>query len=353
MSNSFYALVLAGGSGTRFWPLSRKSTPKQLLRLFNDSSLLEETLHRLEGLLPPENILILTNEEQEQAVRELLKKHPPENIYAEPAKRDTAAAIALGVGLIAARDSGATMAVLPADHLIRDRSTFQADLRAAAAAAEQSGDLVTIGIKPTWACPGFGYIEKGVKTHGPAKDLFEVVRFREKPAVDLAESFVRSGNFFWNAGIFIWTVKAILTELNRHSPELGEFVSCVRHSVDLSKMLKKRFPALPKISIDYAVMEKAGRVLVKPASFDWDDVGSWTAVAKYFDQLPNGNAANCPITSESAGNNIVFSKDKLQVALLGVSDLIVVQTEDAILVCNRHEVENVKKLVELLPEKLQ
>jgi mannose-1-phosphate guanylyltransferase len=353
MSNSFYALVLAGGSGTRFWPLSRKSTPKQLLRLFNESTLLEETLHRLKGLLPPENVLILTNEEQEQAVRDLLKGHPPENIYAEPAKRDTAAAIALGVGLVAARDSGATMCVLPADHLIKDRTAFQADLRSAAEAAEHSGDLVTIGIKPTWACPGFGYIEKGAKTYGTGRDIFEVVRFREKPAVDLAESFVRSGNFFWNAGIFVWTVKGILTELNRHAPELGEFVSAVRHSSDLMKMLKKRFPSLPKISIDYAVMEKAGRVLVKPATFDWDDVGSWTAVAKYFEQLPSGNAANCPVTSESAGNNIVFSKDKLQVALLGVNDLIVVQTDDAILVCNRHEVENVKKLVESLPEDLQ
>ena len=353
MSNSFYALVLAGGSGTRFWPLSRKTTPKQLLRLFNESTLLEETLYRLEGLIPRENILILTNEEQEQAVRQLLKKHPPENIYAEPAKRDTAAAISLGVGLIAARDSSSTMAVLPADHLIRDRSAFQSDLRAAAEAAEQSGDLVTIGIKPTWACPGFGYIEKGGRAPGSGPELFEVVRFREKPNVDLAEAFVRSGNFFWNAGIFIWTVKAILTELNRHAPELGEFVSCVRHSVDLNKLLKKRFPSLPSISIDYAVMEKAGRVLVRPASFDWDDVGSWTAVAKYFDQLPNANAANCAVTSENAANNIVFSQDKLRVALLGVNDLIVVQTADAILVCNRHEVEDVKKLVSSLPEDLQ
>jgi len=307
----------------------------------------------LEDLLPPENILVLTNEEQEQAVRNLLQGHPPENIYSEPAKRDTAAAIALGVGLVAARDSGATMSVLPADHLINDRVAFQTDLRSAAEAAEQSGDLVTIGIKPTWACPGFGYIEKGAKTYGAGRDIFEVVRFREKPAVDLAESFVRSGNFFWNAGIFVWTVKAILTELNRHAPELGEFVSAVRHSSDLAKMLKMRFPSLPRISIDYAVMEKAGRVLVKPATFDWDDVGSWTAVAKYFDQLSNGNSANCPVTSDNAGNNIVFSKDKLRVALLGVNDLIVVQTQDAILVCNRHEVENVKKLVASLPEDLQ
>src|SRR5258707_15140081 len=168
------------------------------------------------------------------------------------------------------------MAVLPADHLIRDRSAFQSDLRATAKAAEQSGDLITIGIKPTWACPGFGYIEKGAKTYGSGNDLFEVVRFREKPAVDLAESFVRSGNFFWNAGIFIWTVKAILTELNRHVPELGEFVSCIRHSVDLSKILKKRFSSLPKMSINYNMMEKVGQELVRRACFDWNEVGRWT-----------------------------------------------------------------------------
>src|ERR1700726_939077 len=262
MSNSFYALVLAGGSGTRFWPLSRRVKPKQLLTLFNEQSLLEETVTRLAGLIPVENILILTNQEQEEAVRKLLPNHPQKNIFAEPARRDTAAAIALGVGLVAARDSDATMVVLPADHLIKDKVSFQADLRAAATVASKTGDLVTIGITPTWACPGYGYIERGkpLKNSG----FFEVVRFREKPNPDLAEAFVRGGNFYWNAGMFIWSVNSILTEFNRHAPDLAEFVSAIRHSQDQKKVLEDRFPRLPKISIDYAIMEKATRVLVKP-----------------------------------------------------------------------------------------
>ena len=353
MSNSFYALVLAGGSGTRFWPLSRNARPKQLLALFNENTLLEETILRLSGLIPPENILILTNQEQEDAVRKLLPAHPPKNIFAEPARRDTAAAIALGVGLIVARDSDATMVVLPADHLIKDKVSFQGDLRAAATVAGKTGDLVTIGITPTWACPGYGYIERGKKVDGPVADFFEVVRFREKPASDLAETFVRSGNFFWNAGIFIWSVKAILTELNRHAPALGEFISAIRHSSDPARVIGDRFPTLPKISVDYAVMEKASRVVVKAASFDWDDVGSWTSIAKYLEQLPNGNTTNTPVSVEGANNNIVFSDQKIHFALVGVNDLIVVHTQDSILVCHRHEVERVKNLVGTLPEQFQ
>jgi mannose-1-phosphate guanylyltransferase len=353
MSNSFYALILAGGSGMRFWPLSRRAAPKQLLRLFSNRTLLGETLERLRGLVPPENIFILTNKEQEASVRKLLPKHPAENIFSEPTKRDTAAAIALGVGLVAKRDASATMAVLPADHRIPDKVAFQKDMRIAAAAAEQSGNLVTIGVTPTWACPGFGYIERGKKLSGASADLYEVVRFREKPNSDLAESFVRSGNFYWNAGMFIWTVKAILTELNRHAPDLAEFVSAIRHTDDREKILKERFPALRKLSIDYAIMEKASRVLVKPATFEWDDVGNWSAIAKYLQSYPGENSANCRLTTEQASNNVVFSQDRLDVALLGVRDLIVVQTKDAILVCNRHEVESLKKLVEVLPEELQ
>jgi mannose-1-phosphate guanylyltransferase len=351
MSNVFYALILAGGSGERFWPLSRKAIPKQLLRLFSSQSLVEETVHRLDGFVPQENILILTNQEQEAAIRTLLPGHPEDNILAEPAKRDTAAAIALGVGIIAARNPSATMVVLPADHRISDRTAFQADVQNAATIAQKSGDLITIGITPTWACPGFGYIERGRQIEN--SNAFEVVRFREKPDPDLAESFVRSGNFYWNAGIFIWSVNSILTELNRHAPDLAEFVAAIRNASDKKKVLSERFHSLRKTSIDYAIMEKASRVLVKPATFDWDDVGSWTALSKYLEQLPGGNAANSPVTLEAASNNIVFSDSNLHVALLGVSDLVVVQTTDAILVCHRHDVEKIKNLVQLIPKELQ
>ncbi|HEY0790235.1 MAG TPA: sugar phosphate nucleotidyltransferase [Chthoniobacterales bacterium] len=353
MSNPLYALVLAGGSGMRFWPLSRRATPKQLLRLFSDQTLLEETIQRLEGLIPPDRIIVLTNEEQETAVRAALPNHPAENIFSEPAKRDTAAAIALGVGLIAARNDGATMVVLPADARIADRTGFQSDLRAAALAAEQTGDLVTIGISPTWACPGFGYIERGENVESKTPDLYHVARFREKPNPDLAEAFFRSGTFFWNAGIFVWTVKSILTEFNRHASDLAEFVSAIRHTPEFRTVVNERFFLLRKLSIDYAIMEKTNRVLVKAATFDWDDVGSWTALAKYLDRAPEGNVANCRVTVDDSSNNIVFAQGNLHVALLGVHDLVVVQTKDALLVCHRHDVENLKRLVATLPEELQ
>ncbi len=357
MSNPCYALILAGGSGERFWPLSRKAKPKQLLSLFSEETLLEATLRRLEGLVPSEQILILTNTDQESSVRALCPGLPPENIIAEPAKRDTAAAIALGAGWIARRAPDATMMVLPADHVIRDAAGFQRTLRAATAAAEQTGELVTIGIKPTWACPGFGYIEQGAPFHlaeGPGEPpIFEVVRFREKPNAELAESFLAQGHFRWNAGMFIWTVHAIVGAFNRHAPELGEFIARLHGGDDLAGLLRDVFPTLPKISIDYAIMEKAGRVLVVESAFDWDDVGGWTAVAKYLTSDSAGNQGNCTLKTLDAGNNIVFSKSARTIALLGVNDLIVVETPDALLVCNRHEAEKIKQLVALIPPELQ
>src|SRR6266851_5016373 len=232
MSNSIYALILAGGSGERFWPLSRRNRPKQLLRLVSERTLLEETIARLDGFVPSERILILTNVEQEKAVRDLLKSFPKQNIIAEPAKRDTAAAVALGAGWVAARDHAATMLVLPADHVIADRAAFQETMKTAAAAAEETGALVTVGIKPTWACPGFGYIEQGepVQLRGGDSKIavHHVLRFREKPNVDLAESFLRKGNFRWNAGMFVWSVPTVLSEFNRHAPELADFISQIR-----------------------------------------------------------------------------------------------------------------------------
>jgi mannose-1-phosphate guanylyltransferase len=368
MSNAPFVLILAGGSGERFWPLSRRAKPKQLLKLFSDKSLLEETIARLDGFVPAERILILTNRDQEAAVRTLCPQLPPENIVAEPAKRDTAAAIALAVGWAARRDPDATMLVLPADHVIRDAAAFQRDLRAAARAAEQTGALVTVGIKPTWACPGFGYIELGERAvlppdpaanndadasgHEPA--VYEVRRFREKPAPELAQMFFEQGGFRWNAGMFAWTLPAITRELGAQTPALAEFVAQARDAADFDALLETRFPSLPKISIDYAVMENAARVLALEADFDWDDVGSWIAVAKYLPHDEDANAANQPLTTLDARGNIVFSDGAGGViALLGVSDLIVVQTGDATLIAHRHDAERIKQLTAKVAPELQ
>jgi mannose-1-phosphate guanylyltransferase len=357
MSNSIYALILAGGSGERFWPLSRRARPKQLLRLVSEKTLLEETVARLEGLVPRERVLVLTNVEQETAVRDLLGDFPSENILAEPAKRDTAAAVALGAGWVASRDHSATMLVLPADHVIQNRAAFHKTLMTAVHAAEETGALVTIGVKPTWACPGFGYIEHGeavrLRTTDTATEIHRVLRFREKPNTDLAESFLRKGNFRWNAGMFVWSVPTVLSEFNRQAPELAHFISQIRAPENFEKALRERFSKLPKISFDYAIMERADRVLVVEADFDWDDVGSWTAAANYFKRDEESNAANCPITAVDSTGNIVFDQEGTHITLLGVHNVIVVRTGDALLICHRHQAENIKKLIGKVPPELQ
>jgi len=357
MSNSNYALILAGGSGTRFWPLSRNEKPKQLLDLFGDGTLLKQTIDRLEGLVPVENVFILTNALQVEGVREAAPMLPAENIFAEPAKRDTAPAVALGVGLIAARDPEATMMVLPADQLIQDTAAYQAVMRDALAVASENEALVTVGIKPTWACPSYGYIERGEKAELSGSQVehapFEVSCFREKPDAKLAETFLAAGNFVWNAGMFVWSIPTVVKELGQHAPELVGFIDELKASNDLVATVGEKFPSLRPISIDYALMEKASRVLNIEATFDWDDVGSWISVAKYLKEQGRGNATNTELAEIDSGNNIIFNaREGSKVALLGVDDLIVVQTDDAVMVANRHQADSIKKLVDMLPDEL-
>lgn len=356
ISENTYAVILAGGSGRRFWPLSRDARPKQLLSLFDGATLLEQALSRLDGLIPRENILILTNKEQEGEVRALLPGHPAENIIAEPAKRDTAPAIALGIGWVARRDPLATMLVLPADQLIKDTGAFQSCLRGAIEVAARTPSLVTIGIKPTWACPSYGYIERGrrafISGMKNATVVYEVQRFREKPNPDLAEQFIAQGNFSWNAGMFIWSVPTVVKELSERCPELMKFVNEIRHAQDVTATIAHQFKDLHPISIDYALMEHASRVLNVEAGFDWDDVGSWISVGKYLAADSSDNASNSPLAQIDSSGNIVFTSGKIQVSLLGVNDLIVVQTPDAILVADKNCADSIKKLVDLVPKSL-
>lgn len=355
--SNLYALILAGGSGTRFWPLSRNTKPKQLLALFDDETLIEKAVKRLDGLIPTERILVLTNEAQLEGVRAALPDIPPENIVAEPARRDTAPAIALAAGWVAARDPQATMIALPADQLVMKTDQFRSVLRAAAAAAVAEDAIVTLGIKPDWPCPSYGYIERGaiIQTEdgGTGIPIHEVKRFREKPSVETAEAYLAEGNFSWNAGIFIWTLQTLLRELGRNCPQLADFVEELRSSSDFATTLAESFSKLEKISIDFALMEKADRILNLEADVGWDDVGGWPSVAKYLDEDAQGNAHRGSMLAIDSRNNIIFSsQDSPQVCLLGVDNMIIVQTEDAVLVANRQDADQIKSLVDKLPPEL-
>lgn len=356
-SDSIYALILAGGSGTRFWPLSRNVRPKQLLNLFDEETLIEKAVNRLEGLVPPERVLVLTNEAQVEGIRNVLPNLPEENIVAEPARRDTAPAIALAAGWIAARDPEAVMIALPADQLVVKEEAFRTVLTAAAEAADRESAIVTLGIKPDWPCPSYGYIERGAAMN----DLeltggivaHEVECFREKPSLETAEEYLANGNFSWNAGIFIWSIPTLLSELGEHCPQLHEFIGMLRDADDFAGVVENKFPQLEKISIDFALMENAKRILNIEADVGWDDVGGWPSVAKYLNQDESGNATRGTVLSVDAANNIVFSAEGEEtIALLGVSDLIVVKTPDAILVANRNDADQIKKLVDALPDSL-
>lgn len=357
---SQYALILAGGSGTRFWPLSRNSRPKQLLDLFGQGTLLAQTIQRLDGLIPKENIFILTNKVQLEGVKAEAQGIPEENIFSEPAKRDTAPAVALGVGLIAAKDPEASMVVLPADQLINDIAGFQEVIKDALTVAENTEALVTVGVKPTWACSSYGYIERGEVASIQGVSLkhapYNVKRFREKPATELAEQFLERGGFSWNAGMFIWSVPTVMKELAENAPDLHSFVEKVKKAEDKVETINTIFDCLSPISIDYALMESADCVYNIEATFDWDDVGSWISVAKYLDKSGSGkeNRTNTEITEIDSESNIIFNtRENSHIALLGVDDLIVVQTEDGVLIANKHQADSIKKLVKKLPSALQ
>ncbi|HYP18317.1 MAG TPA: sugar phosphate nucleotidyltransferase [Opitutus sp.] len=343
---------MAGGSGERFWPMSRQRTPKHLLKLFAERTLLEDTVRRLEGVVPRGNIFVLTNEVQLAATRAALPFLAPEQIVAEPAKRDTAPAAALATGLVRARNPDAVMALLPADALIKNHARLGQQLAAALARAAEGDAFVTFAIKPTYPSPGFGYLEMGAElARSPEAGLIRrVTRFVEKPDLATAERYVASGNHAWNAGMFFWRVGAFLAETEKHAPELAAFVKAFPAG-DPTAYLAEKFPQLPKISVDYAVMEKAAAVETVLAEYDWDDVGMWTSLPPHLPADESGNAIRGMVLGVNAQKNIAISNGRV-VALVGVKDLVVVETPDAVLVCHRDAVQDIKKLMPMLPKDL-
>ena len=352
-NSNFFACVMAGGSGERFWPMSRARTPKHLLKLLSERTLVEETVRRIGAVVPKENIFVLTNKVQLPGTRAALAGLVPESqIIAEPARRDTAPAAALATALVRSRGGeNATLALLPADAFIADAAMFGRQLGAALARAAESDAILTIAIKPDHAATGFGYLEMGAeRARGVAGVVREVKRFVEKPDAATAQRYVESGDFAWNAGMFFWRVSTFLGEADRNAPELAAFVRGFPKG-DFSAYLAERFPALKKISVDFAIMEKARSVETLLAEFDWDDVGLWTALPKHLKPDAAGNASRGHVVVSGASNNIAVSNGRT-IALCGVKDLVVVETADAILVCHRNAVQDIKKIVTQLPTEL-
>jgi mannose-1-phosphate guanylyltransferase len=354
-SSSFFACIMAGGSGERFWPMSRAQTPKHLLKLFSDRTLLEETVRRIGSVVPAQNIFVLTNAVQLPGTRAALAGLIPEaQIIAEPAKRDTAPAAALATALVRARGGeNATLALLPADAFIKDTAIFAQQLATALPRAAETGAILTIAIKPDHAATGFGYLEMGEeRVKGAGGQVRAVKRFVEKPDLATAERYVASGDFAWNAGMFFWRVSTFLEEAQCNAPELAAFVrEYPKGTAEGEKFMAERFPVLPKISVDYAIMEKARNVETLLAQFDWDDVGLWTAVPKHLPNDAAGNASRGQMVAIDSTNNITVSNGRM-IALCGVKDLVVVETADAVLVCHKDAVQEIKKICGKLPKEL-
>ncbi|MDG1753810.1 MAG: mannose-1-phosphate guanylyltransferase [Rhodothermales bacterium] len=347
-----HAVIMAGGIGSRFWPMSRRENPKQFLAVTGADTLIQNTLSRLSGIVPHENCYVVTNERYVKQTQDQLPSIPMENILAEPIARNTAPCIAYAAFKIHQKDPDAIIVVLPADHVIGNVRKFHETLKVSIEAAKEERALVTIGIEPDHPATGYGYIqfdpEDSSKEDG-LKALF-VKTFAEKPNIQTAERFLDSGDFLWNSGMFIWRSDSILEALETHLPDVHSAflpLENVEPSADATALVTAAYKACPSISIDYGVMEQAAKVYVVPGSFDWNDVGDWKAVYDLADKGKAGNAIEGNAIVHDASRCLIQAGDKL-VAVVGVNDLIVVNTDDALLVCHRDSSQRVKNVVDYL-----
>jgi mannose-1-phosphate guanylyltransferase len=345
-----YAVIMAGGSGTRFWPESRADRPKQLLPLAGRETMIRATVARLADVVPPDRILIVTNERLVEPIRRQLPELPAQAVLGEPCRRDTAPCIGLAAGLLLRDDPDAIMAVMPADHVIPTVEKFQAALRYAARMVDwQPERLVTFGIRPTYPAETFGYIERGNRLFTEPSDppTYQVQMFREKPKADVARQFVESGRFYWNSGIFVWRAATIDAALAKFEPEMHRHLRTIAQAEEarFDEVFPREFEAIRGKSIDYAVMEHYDDVAVVESPFDWDDVGSWRSLTRLYPADENGNTVIGRHLGVRSSGLIVRGSDDRLIVTLGMKDCIIVHTPDATLVANKNDEEAVREVV--------
>jgi mannose-1-phosphate guanylyltransferase len=347
-----YAVIMAGGRGTRFWPLSRQARPKQFMHVLDDDTLIQNTVVRLLGMISVEQCYIVTHENYVDLTKEQLPALPEENILAEPISRNTAPCITFAAMKLLRRDPDATMVVLPADHVIRNVKKFQEVLSVCIETAQQDNALLTIGIEPTHPATGYGYIQYtvGEETKDDRHHAYPVKTFAEKPDEATAERFIDSGDFLWNSGIFIWRADSILKAVKEHLPDVTEAFAALEESLGTDKEAEATntaFSNCPGISIDYGVMERARNTFVVKASFDWSDVGDWQSIYELQKKGRHGNAITGNAIVQDSSRCLIHAENRL-VVLVGIHDAVVVDTEDATLICHRQSTQQVKNVVDYI-----
>jgi mannose-1-phosphate guanylyltransferase len=351
--SAMHAVILAGGRGERFWPMSTVARPKQVIPLLGGKTFLQKAVERLEGLIPSDHVWVVTSRDLVAVCAGAAPSVPRGQILGEPVGRDTGAAIALGAAAIARQDPGAVFCVLTADHEIPDAAAFRLTLGAALRLAEAEEVLVTLGIEPTGPSTAYGYIEAGALRPGRDGVRFhDVVRFVEKPPAEVAERYLRTGGFYWNSGMFAWSVPSLLAGFRAQAPHLADLAERLRTAGPgpaFEAALDTLYPALPRISIDYALMEKACNLVMARGAFEWDDLGSWSALERHVSRTAAGNAVIGDCEAMDATDNLVVSGDRMT-ALIGVSGLVVVQAQGVTLICPKDRAQDVKRMVARLAE---
>lgn len=343
-----WAVIMAGGVGSRFWPESRKTTPKQFLPFFGKQTLLEATAERLKGVVPPSRLIVITQKDKVRLVKKLIPQIPSSQIVGEPVGRNTAPCAVLAAAIAQKKDPHAVIVLLPADHHIQKKSAFQKALKGAHALAKESLMPVTFGVKPTSPHTGYGYLEtqKAYKKKG-MPGAFLLKRFCEKPSLHRAKKYYRSKKFYWNSGIFVWSAQALLDASSKHLNSAYDLAKKITKGPFQTKM-ESVFPKMPSISIDYGLMEKlGGKILTLPVNFGWNDVGGWYSFGELCAKDREHNVLYGDVLCVESRENIVRGKKRL-ITLLGIENLVVVDTEDALMICRKDNTEDIRKIVEKL-----